>query len=82
MQIITSREFRANQRKYFALAEKEPVFVMRRGAKPVSISVVNDSDMMSASDLESIRRGLEDVKTGNTHTLGANESLDALLDRV
>ncbi|KAA4062265.1 prevent-host-death protein, partial [Bacteroides ovatus] len=27
MQIITTREFRANQKKYFELAEKETIFV-------------------------------------------------------
>lgn len=36
MQIITTREFRANQKKYFELAEKETIFVSRRNAAPHS----------------------------------------------
>lgn len=82
MQVITTRDFRANQRKYFDMAEKEPVFVMRRGARPISISVVNDADILSETDLASIRRGLEDIKTGKTYSMGQNESLDAFLDRL
>lgn len=82
MQVVTARDFRANQRKYFAMAEKEPVFVMRRGARPVSISVVNDADILSGSDLESIRRGLDDVRAGKTYKMAENESLEALLDRI
>lgn len=82
MQVVTSRDFRANQRKYFAMAEKEPVFVMRRGAKPISISVVNDDDILSASDFESIRRGLDDIKAGRTYRISSDESLDGLLDRI
>lgn len=82
MQIVTTRDFRANQRKYFALAEKEPVFVMRRGAKPISISVVDDSDILSESDLESIRRGLDDIKNGRVHKMSADETLEDFLDRI
>lgn len=82
MQIVTTRDFRANQRKYFAMAEKEPVFVMRRGARPISISVVNDADILSEYDLKSIRRGLDDVKAGRVYKMAENESLEAFLDRI
>lgn len=82
MHMITARDFRANQRKYFEIAEREPVFVMRRGARPVSISIVNESDMLSEADLQSIRRGLDDIKAGRTYELKADESLDSLLDRI
>lgn len=82
MQIVTTRDFRANQKKYFDLAEKEPVFVMRRGARPISISVVNDADILSGAELESIRRGLEDVKTGRTYKMDGNEPFSAFLDRI
>lgn len=82
MQVVTVRDFRANQRKYFEMAEKEPVFVMRRGARPISISVVNDDDMLSAEMLHSINRGLEDIKNGQVYSLSLEESLDDLLERV
>lgn len=82
MQVVTVRDFRANQRKYFEMAEKEPVFVMRRGARPISISVVNDDDMLSAEMLHSINRGLEDIKNGQVYSLSPEESLDDLLERA
>ncbi len=82
MQIVTTRDFRAIQNKYFEMAEREPVFVMRRGARPISISVVNDDDILSSADLASIRKGIEDVKEGRTHILAPGESLEQLLDRL
>lgn len=82
MQIVTSRDFRANQRKYFDIAEREPVFVMRRGARPVAVSAVNDNDVLSAEDLQAIARGLEDIKCGRVHKMGENESLDDMLGRL
>lgn len=38
MHIVTTREFRANQKKYFELAERETVFVSRKNARPILIS--------------------------------------------
>lgn len=42
MQIVTTREFRAHQKKYFNLAEREKVYVTRRNARPIIISVANE----------------------------------------
>lgn len=67
--------------EYFELAESEPVLVMRRGARPISVSVVNDDDLLPVSVLQSINRGLDDIKQGRVYALSANESLDQLLDR-
>lgn len=83
MQIITTREFRAHQRKYFHLAETEKVYVMRRNARPIVISVAADDDEeLTAEDLSSIRRGLEDIKAGRTYAMQPGESLDSFLERV
>lgn len=82
MQIITSREFRANQKKYFELAEKETVFVSRKNARPIVISVVNDEDFLTKDELQSIQRGLEDIKSGRVTRMQAGETLDELLSRT
>lgn len=66
MQIITTREFRANQKKYFDLAESETVFVARKNARPIVISVADDDDFLSKAELLSIQKGLEDIKNGRT----------------
>lgn len=66
MQIITTREFRANQKKYFDLAESETIFVARKNARPIVISVADDDDYLSKAELLSIQKGLEDIKNGRT----------------
>lgn len=66
MQIITTREFRANQKKFFDLAESETIFVARKNARPIVISVADDDDYLSKAELLSIQKGLEDIKNGRT----------------
>lgn len=83
MQIITTREFRANLRKYFQLAETEKVYVMRRNARPIIISVAADhEEELTAEELSSIRRGLEDIKAGRTYAMQPDESLESFLERI
>ena len=50
MQIVTTKEFRANQKKYFDLAERETVIVSRKNARPIVISVADDEDFISKED--------------------------------
>jgi hypothetical protein len=66
MRLITTREFRANQKKYFDLAEKETVLIARKNGNPISIRVANDDDFSSKEELMSIRKGLEEVRLGKT----------------
>ena len=82
MQIVTTREFRANQKKYFELAEREPVFVSRKNARPIVISVADDDDFLSKEELLSIQRGLEDIKNGRTYRMQEGESLTDFLKRT
>ena len=58
MQIITTREFRANQKKYFELAEKETIFVSRRNAAPIVVYAATEEDFPSREELEAIQRQL------------------------
>lgn len=82
MQIVSTREFRANQKKYFEMAEKEPVYVTRRNARPVLISIGDDDDLLSQQEMEAIKQGLEDIKNGKTYRMQAGESLEDFLNRV
>jgi Phd_YefM. len=81
MRIITTREFRANQKKYFDLAESEAVFVARKNARPIVISVADDDDILSKEELLSIQKGLEDIKNGRTFKMEKGESLTDFLKR-
>lgn len=82
MQIVTTREFRANQKKYFELAERETVFVSRKNARPILISVADDDDFLSKEELLSIQKGLEDIKNGRTYRMLEGESLTDFLKRT
>ncbi|MCO6025063.1 prevent-host-death protein [Prevotella cerevisiae] len=81
MQIVTSREFRANQKKYFDLAERGTVFVFRKNARPIVISVADDDDYLSKGELLSIQKGLNDIKNGRTYKMQDGESLTDFLMR-
>lgn len=82
MQIVSTREFRANQKKYFELAEREAVFVSRKNARPILISVADDDDFLSKEELLSIQKGLEDIKNGRTYRMQEGESLTDFLKRT
>ena len=82
MQIVTTREFRANQNKYFDLAESETVIVARKNARPIVISVADDDDYLSKAELLSIQKGMEDIKNGKTYKMQEGESLTDFLKRT
>lgn len=81
MQIVSTREFRANQKKYFDLAESEVILVARKNARPIVISVADDDDYLSKAELLSIQKGLEDIKNGRTYKMQEGESLTDFLKR-
>lgn len=65
--IITASEFRANQRKYFELAEQMPIYVTRAGRMPIMISVPPMD--LTEQEIITIERGLEQIKRGEVKTL-------------
>lgn len=64
MQTVSAHEFNANQKKYFALAEQEPVWVTRSDGRPICLSATDD--MLSAYEIAAILQGIADIKSGNT----------------
>ena len=80
MQIITTREIRANQNKYFDLAEKEPVFVARKNARLIVIKVADEEDFVNKEDLLAIQKGLENIKNCTTTNIkDINNIWDSIL---
>ena len=75
MRIISTREFRENQKSYFDLAEKERIIIHRgNNRKPVLLTPIEESEEtdMYFSDpavIASIKQGIEDVKKGKITTL-------------
>ena len=82
MQIVTTREFRANQKKYFEMAETEMILISRRNAAPIMVCAVREGDFPSREELAAIQRGIDDVRNGNTFRMAKNESLDDFLNRI
>ena len=82
MEVVSTREFRANQKKYFELAEKETIFVSRRNAAPIVVYAATEEDFPSREELEAIQRGIEDIKQGRTFKMRKDESLDDFLNRI
>lgn len=75
MKIISSREFRENQKNYFELAEKERI-VIHRGSKrrpfllvPITESMESEIYFSDSKILESIEKGKIDVLNGKTTTI-------------
>ena len=62
MQVITLREFNANQKKYFELAENEVVYVVWKDARLIAIRATSNEDELSEAEWQSIQRGLDDIK--------------------
>jgi hypothetical protein len=81
MYVITTREFRANQKKYFELAEKETVLVTRKNGKPISISVINEEDIPKRNLIAELKGALQQVKD---HLEGKIElkSAESLIDEL
>ncbi|MDR0750549.1 MAG: prevent-host-death family protein [Tannerellaceae bacterium] len=81
MYIISTREFRANQKKYFELAETETVFVTRKNGKPISISVAREEDIPKRDLIAELKGALQQVKDhmdGKIELKSAESSLDEL----
>ncbi|MFA5850791.1 MAG: prevent-host-death protein [Bacteroidales bacterium] len=81
MRIITTREFRENQKSYFDLAEKEKVIVHRgKNKKPVLLTPIEESEEsdMYFSDpkvIASILRGIEDLQEGRVTRIKDTENI-------
>lgn len=82
MQVITMREFTANQEKYMELVDSDVVVVARENARPIIIRVANDEDNLSEAELRAIQKGIEDIKNGRTYRMREGESLTEFLERT
>jgi PHD/YefM family antitoxin component YafN of YafNO toxin-antitoxin module len=84
MVVVSSREFRANQRKYFDLALTNDVVITSRAHGSYRLVPIKDSDTLIDQDtLETkIRRGIEEYEQGKVHRKEEGESMDNFLERL
>lgn len=78
---VSSREFRANQKTYFDLADKGEKIILKRGKKQAYVltPVDNDDLYFTPEMLEKIDKSIQQAKEGKVEYLNSVEDIDKLL---
>lgn len=84
MVVVSSREFRANQKKYFDLAQSNLVVIKSRNHGSYKLVPVEDSDFIisDAELLAKINRGIAEFEQGRAVAIAAGENSEAYLARL
>ena len=84
MVVVSSREFRANQKKYFDLAQSNLVVIKSRNHGSYKLVPIEDSDfIISEAELSAkINRGIAEYEQGRAIAMAAGESPEAYLARL
>ena len=84
MVVVSSREFRANQRKYFDLARVNDVVIVSRSHGSYRLVPIKEQDtLIDQVTLDAkIRQGIADYEAGTVHRMHENESSEAFLERM
>jgi hypothetical protein len=81
MLVISSREFRQNQRVYFERADKGEQIIVQRGKdKAYALTPVNEDDVyFNAEMVERIKESIKQVKDGKVKQVSTSEGISDLL---
>jgi PHD/YefM family antitoxin component YafN of YafNO toxin-antitoxin module len=81
MLIISSREFRQNQKKYFEKADKGEQIIVQRGKdKAYALTPVSEDDVyFNAEMVEKIKQSLKQVEEGKVKQIKTPEEISNLL---
>jgi antitoxin YefM len=81
MIVISSREFRQNQKSYFEKADNGEQIIVQRGAnKAYALTPVNDDDIyFNAEMLNKLKQSIEQVKQGKVKRITSSEEIADLL---
>jgi len=81
MLIISSREFRQNQKLYFEKVDKGEQIIVQRGKdKSYALTPVTDDDMYFNSEMiKRIKQSVLEVENGETKTISTSEEIKELL---
>lgn len=84
MVFVSSREFRANQRKYFDLAKSNTVVITSRSHGNYRLVPISESDMIvdDASLQAKINRGIAEFEQGKVTAIAEGESMQDFLNRM
>jgi antitoxin YefM len=81
MKVISSREFRQNQRLYFERADKGEQIIVQRGKdKAYALTPVNEDDVyFNAGMVERIKESIKQVQEGKVKRISTPEGISDLL---
>lgn len=81
MLVISSREFRQNQKEYFERADKGEYIIVQRGKnKSYALTPVSEDDMYFNTEmLKKIKQSILEVKKGQTQRLSTTNEISDLL---
>lgn len=81
MLVISSREFRQNQRLYFERADKGEQIIVQRGAnKSYALTPINEDDVyFNAEMVKKIKLSAEQAKNGEVKRVTSSEEINDLL---
>jgi len=81
MLVISSREFRQNQRIYFERADKGEQIIVQRGKdKAYTLTPVSDNDVyFNAEMVERIKQSIKQVEEGKVRKVSTPEEISNLL---
>lgn len=81
MLVISSREFRQNQKEYFDRADKGEHIIVQRGKdKAYALTPISEDDMyFNAEMVEKIKKGLQEVEEGKVREVSSSEEIKNLL---
>ena len=81
MLVISSREFRQNQRIYFEKVDNgEQVIVQRGKDKAYALTPVNEDDLYFNTEMvKKIKQSIKEVQQGKTKRVSTSEELSVLL---
>ena len=81
MLVISSREFRQNQKQYFERVDKGEHIIVQRGKdKSYALTLVSEDDMyFNAEMLKRIKQSILEVQKGETKRISSAEEIKELL---
>lgn len=84
MVVVSSREFRANQRKYFDLAKDNDVVITSRSHGNYRLVPISDSDILvDAETLQAkIKHGIAEYEQGKATAIAEGETMENFLNRM
>ena len=84
MIIVTSRDFRANQRKYFDLARTNDVIITSRAFGSYKlVPVAKEDNVIDAETLDAkIKKGIEEYNKGKVYKMNDEEDMSGFLGRM